>query len=330
MVLAIMTMYGRSVDPEISRWKSWVLSYYAIAYPEIAEVAVSRNPREYYSTVLPDAVVTKWVTSFNSVNDHPDYDYTERIDTFDSFPELVNPILNADVVSSNDLTGLYSYAALLMFLAGKLITAQNRSAIVAKRPKALMDEFQVSRSEYILSGDGRIGDAAHVLIHSAWTASVDPRIAIVNHFATAMGAASTPYRVMSHMMKLMRMNGMNYVNLILRFLEAFEDDLINLPQLRSDIRAFKDSASRYETIDPILRPFYKFAYGNECTIFRRRDMDALVACAIVYAANTADTVSNYRIGSGYSNVLKRVEQIASAKGILFTVKEDQATVIHAL
>lgn len=330
IVLSTMTLFGRSKDGDVRRWKTWLLSYLCMCYPELVEIAFRRNPREYTLEPIDPMYVTNWQESFDQVDESEEEDVTAEALAHPLFPEIDGILVDAELVGCNELDGLYCYASLLLFLAGKSITQLNRNAITTKRPKALMDEFQTHGSAYILTGKGRIGDNGHQLVHAAWTASVDPRIEIVEHFAQAMGVSATPYRIISHTMRLMRLNGMNYVVLILRFMEAFKEHLKDIPQLRSDIRAYQDSAARWVSIDDSIRPFYKFAYGNECTIFRRRDMSGLVACGIVYGSSTSETLKNYRIDAGYSALINQVAKIASLHGILFARSADQAVVTHAL
>lgn len=329
-VLTVLTTHGQSKSTDVRKWKSWILSFYCICYPELVELCVRRNPREYEVSNLTQDVLDEWVNVFDAVDASEEDYYDLPFHPHPSFPDLDDPLLSTYRVACNSLDGLYCYASLLLFLAGKAVTPINRNTITTKRPRALMDEFQTHDSEYILSGNGRIQDTGHQMIHAAWTASVDPRIDIVEHFASTMGVSSTPYRIIGHTLKLMRLNGMNYVSLIVRFLEAFEDYLGDLPQLRSDLRSFKDSAARWETIDPTIRPFYKFAYGNECTLFRRRDMAGLVACGIVFGASTSETLKNYRIDPGYSALMNRVARVAAEHDLDFTRSADQAVVTHAL
>lgn len=327
-VLTVMTAFGTSSDTTASSWKSWLLSYLCMAYPEVSDLVTFRGTDEFRVVELPALLVSNWTSVFDNIANEVE-GAEKTILPCEMFPELDNPELSFELICCNELNGLYCYAALLMFLCGKTISDLNREAITVKRPKALMQEFQTADSAFILTGAGRLSSTAHSSLNSAWTAIADPRISIVEHFSQAIGEGKTPYRIMSQVMKLLALTGMNYVKLIIRLLEA-APFVTTMPALQADLRAFKESVARLSVIQPHFRPYYKLAYGNDCTIFRRREMPGLVSIAIVYGSTYNETLKNYRIEAGYGTLLQKFQIACRENGLEFERSSDQAIVTHAL
>lgn len=328
-ILCMMTTCGRSTSKEGTSWRSWVLSYVVMAFPELKEIFEKKNFPEYEVHAITIEKCIAWCAVFDRVNESEEAGYEEAIALPDEFPTEGVPAITQALTDACEATTPYCFVAILLFLCGKTISALNRVAVTVNRPRALIAEFSAQRAEFVLNGDGRISDNGHTMVNSAWNAVVEPRISIIEHFADMSNApGSTAERIIAHIMQLLKNAGMNYVHHIVRLLTDMPWTA-SMNGLRADYIAFKESVHRSTEIPATFRAYYKLAYGNQCTIFRRADMPALTSIAIIYGAQFQETMQKYTIERGYSTIVDMWVARANENGLSITRASDQAIATSA-
>nr|WGH72988.1 MAG: putative nucleocapsid protein [Trichoderma harzianum mononegavirus 2] len=315
-VLTAMTAFGRSTSANLTQWKSWILSYYSIAFPGLGGKMVAMNPVEYELLELPATTLRNWLQAFVTIDSSAEADPTVDLEALIHFPdEDIQPMDN-DLAASIDLNGVYGYAALLLFLCGKTINARNRSAIASTRPKRLMESVDMPNAVYYMTGTGRISDVGHEAITKAWGQAEGPREVAIDHLARmhAQPTQTTPYRIMSNMLGLMKFSGYGYVKLIDRLITNCPW-VTEMASIRGDYLAYRESTLRLANVTGYMIPYYKLARGSRCELFRRRSMNALIAIAAHFAAQTEDTMKNFVIGAGHAAIIEEFTRVAAAHGL---------------
>ncbi|WGH72982.1 MAG: putative nucleocapsid protein [Trichoderma harzianum mononegavirus 1] len=318
--LSALIRCGKSEEDDLLLWKTWTLSYFCVAFPELCDLLADPLKKDNYEArPLPESFVTSVVDAFNAYDDAIDKgkaapDILPVINYPEELPQPPTADLEADQYSATTVDGPYAYAALLMWLCGKNCT-QNKHSIQVARPDALVGEFDLKKSDYYLHGDGKMGGVAHAKVNSAWGNSRTWREKIIIHFARVreQGVTTPAYRIMSHIMNLLRWAGSSYVELII-------DMLIAMPWMFDDNR-FKAECAYYTQMmtvvhaqPAIARPFMKMIRGNEIASLQRKKIPALIATAVVWGSQFRASTKEYAVQEGYSQLLVDWAQDANARG----------------
>lgn len=215
---------------------------------------------------------------------------------------------------------IYGVLSLVMFLAGKTITEENKSSIESKRPAAIENKFSCKNSMF-LTGAYKMSRAAHEGVNRSWTILSEFRRKVFDALTYfPQNDTSLSMNVIWTTVKLMEYVGMQHTQLIHALLRTYPW-VINVPALRSSVHAYLVSLTQFQHVEARLRPFYKVIYGDRSTLFLRKNMEPLIAVAVHHLSENRPEVSNYFTTSGSKAVItaferyKETVQVGTEEGI---------------
>jgi len=213
---------------------------------------------------------------------------------------------------------------------GKNIEERNRVSITVNRPKALIRRFNCSSSAYILNGDGRISDECHTSITSGWTRSTGPRVVIVKHYAQLMQhkAQQTSVEILANIFGLLEYAGAQSVYYINQLLIA-HPWVSRMPILRAAYHSYAESVRSLHTQPYWYKPYYKLAMHDSTKLFRRRDLDPLIAVSIFWARQINTTLGRFTIAANMQAVIEAFVNEAKSRGTIIVIPGSQETVTVA-
>jgi hypothetical protein len=323
--MAVLTLCGKSTDDNPIHWQTFVVTWSCVVFPELVEKLTEANhAKDYTYHVFDDDFIESCVAACMSQGD----DATAG-DVFVTAPRGLPTIstipVNADLVNGSSIEGLHVYYAMLVFIMGKSINADNLAAISTKRPAALMRKRQIATAEYILLGDGKVSEDNYRKVQSGWARSTRPRMVIVPHLA-ALNAASTKSENLDSIsvnMDMLRNAGQSYVYYIHELLVAC-DFCVEIPALRSSFYHYVKMVHILAAVPDYIRPFYKLMMQDASKDVRRRDIEPLIAVATFFAAQTRKSMKQYRVSEDAAPVIKAFRDLAVAKGFSFQDVSNQA------
>jgi hypothetical protein len=228
---------------------------------------------------------------------------------FDTFcipgdvPKPASGILPRWVVDDKNEKTLYAHYSLVVFLAGKLISDTNRSAITVNRPRGLIEKFKITTNE-ILNKNFMISDRGHYMFNQAWLESTSLKSACFEHFARFSHTATTlPEDIVNTNVILMRFMQMQHAFIIDKFLQAYPW-AAKMSVLRQSIQIFEESVRAAADVSAHLQPYIKIIWGDKNAIFPRKDLGPLIACAVAAEREIHETLAQYYSDDKYTAVVE--------------------------
>jgi hypothetical protein len=322
-VLAYMTSFGRSESVSPSAWATWAFSCLVLAFPEFVGIIRAQNEREYSFKPLTqpfvDALVAASAAAEEYDEDHPEV-YAEAIARIPMLPNLPEVPRTAasfppDLAAAATVPSVYGYAGLLFFLAGKKIHEKNSTTITEKRPMNLINAYDINdQAAFILTGDGKMGSAAHRYVNQAWVTYAPMRSALVSEAAKFGSGRSLPQRVVFTIVKMMEYAGMQQATFIHEFLQALPES-VNFACIRPSYNAYITSLREVAAAPSYLQPYYKLMHGERTRAFHRNAILTLAACATAWKKHTTPSMVNFNLGAGATPAVNMYDAEASRKGL---------------
>lgn len=298
-VMLVLTSCARVVDSRTSSYQTFILSYMGLMFPDLATSFVSARMSDYDVQPFPPEFVDAAYESVTAyMGESPD---TDPMITYPAgLPQAGLIPVTAELVSCGSVEALYAYGSMLLFLSAKQITRENRISVTQKRPTAVIKKLRIDSQAHILTGEGRIVDECHTLINGAWARSTQPRILTIQHVA-AMRAA--PDRSIAKDVVMITFNLMQWaqaqsVFYIHQLLET-HPWVARRPPLVASFKAYARSVQKLHEEPAWFRPYYKLAYQDATDLFRRRDIDPLIAVSIYWARQSSETIGQFAVAAGH-------------------------------
>jgi len=206
-------------------------------------------------------------------------------------------------VYSREEKTIAAHYALVVFLAGKQINDQNRTAITEARPRALIEKFKIECIT-ALNGSMRMSNYAHIQINQAWLEMSSLKAECFREFSTYTHMqTSLSQDILLTNVNLMRFSQMQHAMLIHKFLLAYPW-AIEMPQLRQSVSIYKDGLESASKIESHLQPFIKVIWGDKSGLFQRKDLGPLIACALETEREINETLSQYYSDERFASVVE--------------------------
>lgn len=293
------------------QWKSLIATY----IHALTEGIVDKLPTDQFSMVplSPEAVkhMREWYTNVRQAENNAGSDVTDphpKEVAALMLPKGVNLPVPPTVESpyyislNRNVTALAAHQSLVVFLAGKQVDDNNRSALTDKRPRALIDKYRIEYTD-LLNGAYRISDRAHKELNQAWLEMTTLKAACFREYATYTHKDTDLQEdILLTTINLMRFMQMQHAVLIHKFLLAYPWAK-EFPPLRRFVAIFEQSMISASKIDPHLQPFIKIIYGDKSGLFPRKDLGPLIACALATEQETSETLRQYFHDESYGSIV---------------------------
>jgi len=253
--------------------------------------------------------------------DNPHLTYPNSLPRADLVP------ISPELAQCSTLIGVYGYCSLVLFMVGKNITNENRTSITTQRPNALIRRYKCESVRYVLDGDGRMADDCHAFIHSGWVRSTGPRIVTVRHFAaiTMQKSQQLTHEVIAMTFSMLEWSNAQAVYFINNLLMSCPW-AARIPALQASYKMYARSVRALHTQPAWYRPYYKMAMQDSTKLFRRRDMDPLIAVAVYWARQGNQTAVRYAVPDGQQGAVDAFVREATDRGIHVVPIADQTIV----
>jgi hypothetical protein len=116
-----------------------------------------------------------------------------------------------------------------------------------------------------------------------------------------------------------------YINQLLQALPWVS----RLPILRASYNSYAQSVRNLHTQPSWYKPYYKLASGDSTRLFRRRDIDPLIAVAIVWARQTSPNLSRFTIAANMTFVLTTFAEGCREHGVAMVIPTEQEVTVAA-
>jgi len=326
-VLTCLTLCGRCIDDRQTAWQTLVLSWSVLCFPELGGIIAALRARDYVLLDLPKDFIDACLAAIVSFMGDTTPTDSITVQFPHPLPQAGLLPVSSELAECAFMEGLYAYYSLIVFLMGKNITDQNRIAITDKRPNALIRRIKTEKARYILTGDGRMGDECHTLINGGWIRSTGPRMSIVKHFAQLMPVRSQQMstEILGVMFSMMEYSGAQAVYYINQLLIA-HPWVSRLPIFRASFHSYSESVRALHHQPHWYKPYYKLAMHDSTKLFRRRDLDPLIAASIVWARQTNPTLARFTIAANMQAPIDAFVRAARERGVEITVPDNQEVI----
>lgn len=326
-LMSVMTLCGKSTDTSPVNWQTWVLTWSCLVFSELVGAIRDSNFADYrlvpFTVEFMDECVNSILAQGTTAT------AGDRFLTMPpGLPSTTTTPMTASVAgAASSPEGLYAYYAMLVFIMGKSITPDTVTAIGSKRPDALIRKRKLFKSEYILTGDGRVAQENYGKVQSGWVRSNGPRVIIVKHLAALYASPNHPESLDAVVvnMDMLKNSGQSYLFYIYELLVACEWCLA-IPALAAEYRHFSRMVNVLTRENVHIQPFYKLMMQDNTKLIRRRDVENLVAVSIFYAGQTRPSMKQYRVSPEARPVLQEFIRMARDRGMTLREITDQSTI----
>lgn len=321
--LAYLTAFGKSDDENSSKWATWMYTYIVLCFENMEDLIKRLGGREFKFEKLPVSLI-KAVSELKDIAVNFDgsgenLEYTQALDRL-RYPERLPSVARSteffpDILAAgSNITTVYGYCALLIFLAGKKINDKNYTSITEKRPQNLVDSYSIpEQAAYPLTGEGKMERQAHKMCNQAWVTHAPARMAILTDVAAFASGSTLPQRIVFTVSKMLENVGMQPAYYIHRFLQAYPE-CVNYACIRPALGVFSASVKEVAQADARIQPYYKVIHGDLTRVFHRNGILALSACAISYEKHMSPSMRNFTLGEGATAAVNMFDLEAAAHG----------------
>jgi len=198
---------------------------------------------------------------------------------------------------------VYAHYSLVVFLAGKGIDDINRSAITEKRPRAIINKCKLDEVTETLNGSLRLSDPSHTYINAAWSEMTIFRAACFMEFIHyASMEVNLAQDIIYTSVHLLRYTGLSHARFSYKLIKS-NPWVREFPPLQSSVAVFEDSLKESMRVPSILQPYVKLIYADKSSLFPRKEMEPLVACAAAMEQQLHDTVQQFFRSDKYAAIV---------------------------
>jgi hypothetical protein len=294
-ILSVFPVIGKGTTDRVAAWQVFALTLSCLCFPALEEKIKATGSADYLFSPLP----AQFCQGVRDLVEQIQLDPSRELPV----PELplapLTPALySAEYWNCGTVLGIYSYYALVTHLMGKRVDQETRDAITVRRPGNLIDKFSAGSASYILTGDGRMSDEAHLGINSAWGVANSARKPIIKAFCVLRAADDLPSRILFTMFGMLEYSGMQPAVFIHNLLTICPWVIADLPALRPAYDVYKESVVAFATADPEFRPYLKLYYGDSSQIFHAKTLVDLIALAVEVMVPNNPTLAGYKAPGG--------------------------------
>lgn len=289
-IMTALVSQGRSSTSDKDKWMTWLFTYICVAYPVLGDKLKDVRDKQFVWQEIPESFIAD-CTAVGTILE--DDSITATVTP--TLPDLIDdaPDVTPELFNACTIVGVYGVLAIAVHLMGKNIDANKIDAITTRRPQNIIDSFGAQDARYVLSGLGRLSNAAHIGIKSAWGMASSLRKVCVHAFAHMHGSDMLPERVVYLMFRLLQYSGMQNATFIRDLLEACPWVIEEIPHLRSEYNHYRQSIHEYSQESEVTRPYIKLFHGDATNIFHNKTLVHLTGIAVTYLSRTNEELAGY-------------------------------------
>jgi len=306
----LMAILGTSSTGTSEQWKSYIVSYTCLIFQGM----ITHLTRESFTVIEINVETIR--DQIQKVFDLQLVAQAEEALNGEPEDKLHGVTLNRNLPTSDLEEGakwmgaectpkhVYCHYALIVFLIMKQISSSGTEALSIARPKALISKYSLDETTEILNGRAKLSELAMYGINIAWNELSSFRSACMLQFIK-FGASDTDLGqdIIYTNIRLMRFGQMTHALLIYQFIRSYPW-VDQVPSLRGSVEAYRDSVKAANDIDVEVRPFIKLVWGDKANIFPRKEMEALVACAVSVLQEDQETLADFYRSAQYGSVIE--------------------------
>ena len=290
-IAAVLMLHGRSTSLEIDQWQTWTLTFLCVCFPQFSDLFKTAHMVEYKLTSIPESFLKGVIDMARTVVSDPDT--SVKAPTLAELPTTLQ-LMTKDFYECGTEDGRYCYFALVVHLMGK----QTRTVMTEQRPEKLMETFSNKDIAYVMTGNGRMSDHAHLAVHNAWSSMDHPRKVFIQHFCKYRGKTDRSVRMVFLMFGMLEYSGMQSAVFINSFLNACPWVISDVPLLAPAFSFYRESVIAFSKAEAEFRPYIKLYHGNSSQIFHSKSLQNLNAVAVMWLSATVPSMKDYQIPGG--------------------------------
>lgn len=306
---ALLALAGTNTSAALMEWKSYVCTYTCFLIPELQGVL---KKDAYTFVAITKASIAPLVAIMRQYMGmaQAEEDANTLSDT-----GLVGLSLHGGLPAIEAAEGykwvgaevtakhIFAHYAMVVFLAGKIVTDLNRESVVTNRPIALIGKFHLAEETLLLNGALRISDVGHTMITMAWGEMTSFRAGCFMEFVKyASIDVDLSQDIIYTNVHLLRYSGMGHARLSYKLIRA-NPWVMDFAPLASSVTVFIDSVRASMRVAPHLQPFVKLMYGDKSGLFPRKEMEPLVACAAALEEEVSESITNFVRSDKYAAIV---------------------------
>lgn len=167
-----------------------------------------------------------------------------------------------------------------------------------RRPRNIMDSLKSTDIEFIMTGDGRMSDIAHMMVHNAWSSVDKPRQLFIKVFCKQRSSDERSTRIVFLMLGMLEYAGMQPAAFIHALLLACPWVIQDVPLLAPAFSLYVESVKAFASADADFRPYLKLYHGNASQIFHSKSLQDLNAVAVMWLAANVPSMKKYKAPGG--------------------------------
>lgn len=325
LVGLVFMIMGTSKTATLEQWKSYVCSYTCFLIPGMQS---KLKPDSYAVVTVSKANLAPVLARVQAYVDASVLEEAENALPDDGLAGLaLHPGLPpADAPGGYKWCGAeatmkhtYAHYSLVVFLAGKNIDDQNRTSITENRPRAVIGKCSLDEITETLNGSLRLSDESHTYINAAWSEMTIFRAAcfleFVNYASMDVNMAQDIIYTSVH---LLRYTGMSHARFSYKLIKS-NPWVREFPPLQSSVAVFEDSLRESQRVPSVLQPYLKLIFADKSSLFPRKEMEPLVACAAALEQQMHESVQQFFRSDKYAATVdlfldERNNRAVQAKG----------------
>lgn len=307
--LAFMLM-GTSTDAALDEWKSYICSYTCYLIPELQGKLAGDS---YATTTLTKATLAptllrvqeymqKGLVVDEKDNTLPD-EGLKGITLHSGLPKAGAEKGYKWCGAEASYKHVFAHYSLVVFLAGKQVTELNRSALTERRPAAIISKCNLDELTETLNGSLRLSDTSHTYINAAWSEMTIFRAACFMEFTNyASMEVNLAQDIIYTSVHLLRYTGLVHARFSYKLIKA-NPWVRDFAPLQSSVTVFEDSLKESMRVPSIMQPYVKLIFADKSSLFPRKEMEPLVACAVALEQQMNDSVQQFFRSDKYAAIV---------------------------
>jgi hypothetical protein len=336
LMCVYLAFCGTSTETSVEKWKTWVLSYVAFVTPSLgAQLPPSSHVKQTASPVAVQGICEM----LHALEANLEANNADGVNASNAairnstlMDMLPRPGTDANFAASwGEWTQkvVMCHYSIMLFMAGKRVSGNDHSQVTIARPRALKGKVHLEGPIDLLEGACRMSDIAHVQINNAWAELSAARAVVFAEYARYSSAeADEMQNIIWTTMHLLRFSNMAHAAVVFNFLQSYPW-VFEIPALRPSLACYARSVLEASRVDRDILPYVKLIYGDKSSIFPRKELEPLIACAVHALSETQPTLAAFYSDPAFAPIVDIFERVKLVKEKAIMMKGAQVAQVLA-